>query len=126
MFIVLATAFLLVCNQLQAQTATPKPPKVSDIFLEFVSKELELTPTETAGIQPLVKQYLSERGKTARTFKDPLEREQRILSLKMKYRREMTKVIGSQKATRFFTSEQSFRRKVKEVLRERQQQKKNN
>lgn len=102
-----------------------KPPKVNDIFLDFVFKELELTPTESAGIKPLVKQYLNERNKTARIFSDPLEREQQVLALKMKYRTLMAKVIGLQKATRFFTSEQSFRRKVKEVLKKREQQEKN-
>ncbi len=118
----LTICLLWLCSGLPVQAQAQKSPKVNDIFFEFVSKELSLTPAQAADIRPLIKQYLMERGKTSRNFRDPLEREQQILSLKMKYRARMAKVVGKQKATRFFTSEQSFRRKVKDVLRAREEQ----
>ncbi len=107
--------------------AQQKPPsKVDDVFFDYVSKTLELKPSDAAQIRPLVKKYLDERKKVYGRFSDPLEREQEILNIKINARKEMAAIIGLQKANAFFSSEQNFRRKVREELKERDKERKKN
>ncbi len=75
-------------------------------------------------MRPLVKKYLDERKKIYGRFSDPLEREQEILNLKISSRKEMTPIVGLQKANAFFSSEQNFRRKVREELKQRHEDQK--
>ena len=102
------------------------PSKINDVFFQYVTQTLELTPSEAKGMRPLVKAYLTERKKIIGATKDPLEREQKILALKISSRKQMAKVIGMKRATSFFTSEQAFRRKVRDELKNRKQGGKNN
>lgn len=102
------------------------PSKLDDVFFEYVSKTLELKPSDAAQMRPLVKKYLNERKKVYSKHSDPLEREQEILNIKMSSRKEMAAIIGMQKANAFFSSEQSFRRKVREELKQRTEERKKN
>lgn len=102
------------------------PSKLDDVFFEYVSKTLELKPSDAAQMRPLVKKYLNERKKVYSKYSDPLEREQEILNIKLSSRKEMAPIIGMQKANAFFSSEQSFRRKVREELKQRTQERKKN
>jgi len=97
-----------------AQTKPAQPPKINDVFFEYMSRTLRLTPTESMQMRPLVNKYLNDRKKIIAGFSDPLEREQQILSLKVRSRKKMVPVIGMQKANAFFSGEQTFRRKVRE------------
>lgn len=110
-----------------AATAQPKQPsKLDDVFFEYVSKTLELKPSEAVQMRPLVKKYLDDRRKVYGKFSDPLEREQEILNAKMSSRKDMAAIVGMQKANAFFTSEQAFRRKVREELKQRNEERKKN
>ncbi|WP_346237957.1 hypothetical protein ABDK00_002650 [Niabella insulamsoli] len=104
-----------------------KGPQINDVFFQYVVKTLPLTPAESKQMRPLVKNYLTERKKITANYKDPLEREQQILNLKKRSRQNMAAVIGMKKANSFFSSEQAFRRKVRDELKNRKQdsQKKN-
>ncbi|MCH5600587.1 hypothetical protein [Niabella ginsengisoli] len=77
-------------------------------------------------MRPLVKTYLTERKKITASTSDPLEREKQVLALKMASRKQMAKVVGMKKANSFFTSEQTFRRKVRDELKNRKQEEKKN
>lgn len=99
---------------------------MDDVFFEYVSKTLELKSSDAAQMRPLVKKYLYERRKVYGKFSDPLEREQEILNIKMSSRKEMAAIIGIQKANAFFSSEQNFRRKIREELKERNHDPKKN
>jgi hypothetical protein len=117
-------AFFVLHNTGNAQQKSPA--KINDIFFEYVAKTLELKPSEAVLMRPLVKKYLDERKKIYGRFSDPLEREQEILNLKISSRKEMTPIVGLQKANAFFSSEQNFRRKVREELKQRHEDQKKN
>lgn len=78
------------------------PSKLNDVFFEYVSKTLELKPSDAAQMRPVIKKYLDERKKVYGKFSDPLEREQKILNIKMSSRKEMAAIVGMQKANAFF------------------------
>jgi len=48
-----------------------------------------------------------------------LLREQERIELKINYRKRFIPIIGEARATRFFSEEQSFRRKIREELKKR-------
>lgn len=121
--LVLATFFLLYNSSLGQQKPSAK---INDIFFEYVAKTLELKPSEAVLMRPLVKRYLDERKKIYGRFSDPLEREQEILNLKISSRKDMAPIVGLQKANAFFSSEQNFRRKVREELKQRHEGQKKN
>lgn len=100
--------------------------KLDDVFFEYVSKTLELKPSDAVQMRPVVKKYLDDRKKVYGKFSDPLEREQEILNVKMSSRKEMAAIVGLQKANAFFSSEQAFRRKVREELKQRNEERKKN
>ncbi|GAB3413917.1 hypothetical protein [Niabella aquatica] len=117
-----AISFLSVYCPAHAQQK--KPSKIDKIFFQYVSQTLDLKPAEADQMRPLIKDYLEERKKIAIAYSDPLEREQKILDLKISSRKQMAGIIGLQRANSFFASEQSFRRKVREELRQRDGEKK--
>lgn len=121
--LVFATVFILN-NAAQAQQKSPV--NINDVFLDYVAKTLELKPAEAVQIKPLVKKYLNGRKKIYGKFSDPLEREQQILNLKLSSRKDMAAIIGMEKANAFFSSEQLFRRKVREELKQRDHSQKKN
>ncbi len=119
-----SAAFFMLHSSAYSQQK--RASKLYDVFFEYVSKTLELKPSDAAQMRPVVKKYLDDRRKVYGQFSDPLEREQEILNIKMSSRKEMTAIIGIQKANAFFSSEQAFRRKVREELKQRNEERKKN
>ncbi|ANH79759.1 hypothetical protein A8C56_01135 [Niabella ginsenosidivorans] len=113
--------FLLFCRPLNAQqpSGSSPQPKVVDAFLDFLTEKIHLTPTERNQMRPLIVGYFSETRRINKTITDPLQREQERAALKISYRKSFTPILGNQRATRFFTEEQLFRRKIREVLKGR-------
>jgi len=117
-------AFSSMCYSVHAQQKDPS--RINDIFFQYVVQTLELKPREAAQMRPLVKEYLYKRREIGSAYSDPLEREKKILDLKISSRKQMAAIIGMQRANSFFASEQNFRRKVRDEIRQRNSQKKFN
>ncbi|MGC4234528.1 MAG: hypothetical protein QM594_16220 [Niabella sp.] len=117
-------AFFSMCYSVHAQQKGPS--KINDIFFQYVVQTLKLKPEEAEQMRPLVKEYLYKRREIGMAYSDPLEREQKILDLKISSRKQMAGIIGMQRANSFFASEQNFRRKVRDEIRQRNNGKKFN
>ncbi|HEX7756312.1 MAG TPA: hypothetical protein VF421_13255 [Niabella sp.] len=111
--------FFRVSLKAQPPPGNSPQPKVIDAFLDFLTEKIQLTPTERKQMRPLVLGYFSETKRINKTITDPLQREQERAALKISYRKSFTPVLGNERATRFFTEEQLFRKKIKEVLKGR-------
>ncbi|MBO9592118.1 MAG: hypothetical protein J7599_04355 [Niabella sp.] len=113
---------LLTLTTLQGPAQTqpaPKPNRVHDVFLDYLTEKFSLTPAEKKQLRPIVIQYLADSKKISKTEQDPLLREQERIALKISYRKRFTPVIGEPRATRFFSEEQVFRKKIREELSKR-------
>ena len=108
-----------------AQGQKAAAPKVRDVFLDFLTEKMQLTPVEKKQMRPLIGNYFSETREINKTTDDQLLREQKRVNLKLKYRKAFAGIIGTNRATRFFTEEQIFRKKIREELRERKNVNKN-
>lgn len=112
--------FLFCWLSLPGLTQTrPAPPRIHDVFLDYLTEKINLTPAEKKQLHPLVIRYLGESKNISKTNRDPLLREQERIKLKISYRKRFVPIIGEPRATRFFTEEQSFRRKIREELKKR-------
>ncbi|MCF3109904.1 hypothetical protein LL912_14075 [Niabella sp. CC-SYL272] len=110
----------LIMFQGQAQTQpAPKPSRVHDIFLDYLTEKISLTPAEKKQLRPIVIQYLTDSKKISKTQQDPLLREQERIALKINYRKRFMPIIGEPRSTRFFSEEQLFRKKIREELSKR-------
>ncbi|MFT4092576.1 MAG: hypothetical protein QM640_02965 [Niabella sp.] len=114
--IILLFFFSVLYVALQAQSSSKK---IDELFMQYLNQQLALTPSETGQVKPLLKSYLNERKKISKDYTDPLDREEQVVALKIKYRKKLSPILGMQKANQFFSHEQTFRRKIKEELKER-------
>lgn len=107
----------------QPAVQRPKPsnpqPKVVDAFLDFLTEKLHLIPQERKRMRPLIVSYFAETKRISATTSDPLQRDQDRASLKISYRKSFTPILGPERATQFFSEEQLFRKKIREVLKNR-------
>lgn len=105
-------AFASITSFARAQEELPSEKKQQDIEalkVAFISKELELTPDEAQKFWPLYNQYSKELRSTIKDDADILDRDERVLNLRKRYRDQFTKVLGNQRMNRIFNAEGRFR-----------------
>ncbi|MGJ7031858.1 hypothetical protein [Niabella hirudinis] len=114
--------FLLSFMTVAGAAQTPPSPavhRVHEVFLDYLTEKIDLTATEKKQLRPLVIRYFGEAKNIYKTNRDPLLREQERIQLKISYRKLFTPIIGEPRATRFFSEEQSFKKKIREELKKR-------
>lgn len=96
--------------------------KIQAMEMAFITKELNLTPDEAQKFWPVFNQYRNELKATAkdRISGDQLERQQKMLDLRKKYREDFTKVISHDRANKVFGAEDEFRSLVRREFQKRQ------
>lgn len=117
-FLIFFLSFTVATGWAQTQPAPPAH-KVHEVFLDYLTEKINLTPAEKKQLSPLVIRYLGDSKNISKNNKDPLLREQERIKLKINYRKRFIPIIGEPRATRFFMEEQSFRRKIREELKKR-------
>lgn len=125
----LIIAFILISGVLQAQPGNPDQQKkladlrkIQAMEMAFITKELNLTPDEAQKFWPVFNQYRNELKSTSkdRVSGDQLERQQKMLDLRKKYREDFTKVISQERANKVFGAEDEFRSLVRREFQKRQ------
>ena len=122
-------AFILTAGFLKAQPGNPDQQrkmadlrKIQAMEMAFITKELNLTPDEAQKFWPVFNQYRNELKVMAkdRITGDQLEKQQRMLDLRKKYREDFTKVISQDRANKVFGAEEEFRSLVRREFQKRQ------
>jgi hypothetical protein len=109
-----------------AQDPTRKDNKLQSLEIAFLTKELNLSPEEAQKFWPVYNQYSAEmRGALRNKENDPdvLDKQQKLLDIRKKYKTEFLKVLPPERVNQVFTSEVKFREMVRRELQERQNQK---
>ena len=104
----------------KAQEELPSEKKQQDIEalkVAFISKELELTPDEAQKFWPVYNQYAKELKTTIKDDADVLDRDEKVLNLRKRYRDQFTKVLGQERMNRVFNSEGRFRQLLIKSMR---------
>ena len=96
--------------------------KIQAMEMAFITKELNLTPDEAQKFWPVFNQYRSEMKIMAkdRVSGDQLEKQQKMLDLRKKYREDFTRVISQERANKVFGAEDEFRSLVRREFQKRQ------
>ena len=120
--------FAFISIGIQAQQNIRNNDKIKSLEIAFITRELNLTIEEAQHFWPVFNKYKQEfkslvSGKIPN--EDLLDKQQRVLDFRKKYRAEFLKVIPSEKVNQFFTVEAKFREMIRLELKQRQLKKMN-
>lgn len=125
----LLLSFVCLVTFARAQEDIPAEKKQQDIEalkVAFISKELELTPDEAQKFWPVYNQYSKELKTIIKEDEDIIDRDEKVLNLRKKYRDQFTKVLGQQRMNRIFNAEGKFRQLLIRSMRNQNQRNKAN
>ncbi len=93
----------------------------------FITKELNLTPDEAQKFWPVFNQYRNELKSIAKnqTLNDQLEKQQKMLDVRKRYREDFTKVVDQERANKVFGAETEFRNLVRREFQKREAERAN-
>lgn len=89
-----------------------KHEKIQALKIAFITQKLELTTDEAQKFWPLFNRYEIDLKQVWRDNKhgtDELDKEEKILNVKKRYKSDFIKVIGQQKTNTLFNAEKEFR-----------------
>jgi len=100
--------------------------KIQAMELAFITKELNLNPQEAQKFWPIFNQYRNDlkQAAQAKEYKDNLDRQQKMLDVRKKYRDDFEKVVSHERANIVFGAEDEFKSLVRREFQKRQAEKK--
>jgi hypothetical protein len=119
---------LILCLPMlaSAQDNAQRDNKLESLEIAYLTRELNLSPEEAQKFWPVYNKYSAEMKGTFRDKQndpDVLDKQQKLLDIRKKYRTEFLKVLPPDRVNQVFTSEMKFREMVRKELQERQAQK---
>ena len=101
--------------------------KIQAMEMAFITKELNLSPDEAQKFWPVFNQYRNELRTiaTENKQKDHLEKQQKMLDLRKKYREDFSKVMNQERANKVFGAEDEFKSLVRREFQKRQEERRN-
>ena len=124
----LLTAFLSLTFFAMAQDGNTgqKKQDLEALKVAFISRELELTPDEAQKFWPIYNEYSKELRTIVSDDQDVLDRDEKVLNLRKRYRDQFTKVIGEQRMNKLYNAEGKFRQILIKSMRNQKLQRNNN
>jgi len=112
-------------NPERADTKSNDVRKIQAMEMAFITKELNLSPDEAQKFWPIFNQYRNDIKGIAsnKVGTDRLDKQQKMLDLRKKYREDFTKVIAQDRANRVFGAEEDFKSLVRREFQKRQSEK---
>ena len=96
--------------------------KIRDKMREFIQKRLNLSKNEAERFTPVFIRYFREWRQTLREHKDDvLERQKRIVDIRIRYRTEFKEIVGDKRSNRVYKEQDEFVR----IIRQQQLERKN-
>jgi len=97
--------------------------KIRDKMREFIQKRMNLSKNEAERFTPVFIRYFREWRQAIREHKDDiLERQKRIVDLKIRYRDEFKEIVGEKRSNEVFKRQEEFVRIITEQTRNRKDQ----
>ena len=106
-FLLILTLALLAAFASQAQD--DENDRIRDKMREFIQKRLKLTRNEAERFTPVFVRYFREWRQTLREQKgDMLERQKRIVDLRIRYRPEFREIVGERRSIDIYKRQDEF------------------
>jgi hypothetical protein len=121
-FIFLAAGFFAAAqDELQQVPEQKQQEKIEALKVAFITKELDLTPDEAQKFWPVYNQYSKELKSTIKNNQDVIDRDEKVVNLRKRYRDQFTKVLGPDRMNKMFNAERDFRQLLIKSLRKQRQ-----
>lgn len=118
-FLLILTLGLLTAFAAKAQEQDDND-KIRDKMREFIQRRLNLSKNEAERFTPVFIRYFREWRQTLRENKqDILERQKRIVDLKIRYRNEFKEIVGEKRSNEVFKRQEEFVRIITEEAKNR-------
>lgn len=121
---------LLLCTLPFVVRAQEEPKKPDDdkrmqdieaLKVAFISRELELTPEDAQKFWPVYNQYNKELTAAFKRNESVIDREEKVLEVRKKYKNQLSAVLGDQRMNRMFHAEGRFHEVLINVMRRQKQ-----
>ncbi|MBX3253104.1 MAG: hypothetical protein KF862_03095 [Chitinophagaceae bacterium] len=95
--------------------------RIRSLEIGYITKQLQLKPEEAEKFWPVFNKYRQELKVVAadNSIKEELDRQQRVLDIRKKYKKEFTTILTADRAQQVFESEERFRILVRKELQKR-------
>ncbi|MBN8789726.1 MAG: hypothetical protein J0I84_21815 [Terrimonas sp.] len=106
----------------QAQVTEPeKGERIKSLEIAYLTRQLQLTPEEAEKFWPVFNQYRKElrTAVVKSSGEDQLDREQKILDIRKKYKKNFAAVLSNERAQKFYDAEDRFKMLVKKEMNNR-------
>jgi hypothetical protein len=118
-------SFVIACGFAKAQNEQPADPQQKEQNIEalkvaFISRELNLTPAEAEKFWPVYNEYSQELKLTFRDNPDVLDRDEKILNIRKRYKEQFIKIVGPDRTNNLFGAEGRFHQLLIRRLRNQQ------
>jgi len=118
-FLLILTLGLLTAFAAKAQEQDDND-KIRDKMREFIQRRLNLSKNEAERFTPVFIRYFREWRQTLRENKeDILERQKRIVDLKIRYRNEFKEIVGEKRSNEVFKRQEEFVKIITEQAKNR-------
>ena len=99
----------------------PDRERIESLEVGYLTKHLNLSPEDAQKFWPVFNKYRSDvkalNSNTA--ISDPLDKQQKMLDIRKKYRTEFSKTLGQERGMKVYESEDDFRRMLKNAAQMR-------
>ena len=120
------SCFLLLSTATLAQDQGGNGDKIRERMTEYLQKRLNLSKAEADRFGPVFMDYFNELRNTSQQYKgDRLVMQQKIVDLRLRYRDQFKNIMGEKRSNDVFVYEREFVNEVKELRKERLQNKPN-
>ncbi|MES2429953.1 MAG: hypothetical protein V4556_03390 [Bacteroidota bacterium] len=112
--------FILFTGIAQAQETQPgdkKQQNIEALKIAFISKELALTPEEAQQFWPIYNQYSKEFRGAVKGNEDVLDRDEKVLNIRKKYKDQFQKILGQDRMNRLYSAEGKFHKVLIKAMR---------
>lgn len=102
--------------------------RLEAIQIAYLTKELSLNSQDAEKFWPVYNKYQDELRGLLKTGKeeDVLDRQQKALDIRKKYKNDFVKILGAERTNKLFQAEDKFREMVKRELQNRQKKRAGN
>ncbi|MCA0381281.1 MAG: hypothetical protein LCH58_03900 [Bacteroidetes bacterium] len=108
-----------------AQAQDKKEDALEALRIAFISKQLELTPTEAEKFWPVYNKYQGDLRRMMQEHRDKkgseLDWEEKLLNMRKQYKPEFTKCISEQKFDRLIRAERTWGDMLRKELQRRRE-----
>ena len=126
LYLILAFVGIAVFAKAQEGATEKKQQDIEALKVAFISRELALTPDEAQKFWPIYNQYTNEMKTVVKDDQDVLDRDEKVLNIRKRYRDQFTKVLGAQRMNKMYNAEGRFRQLLIKSMRNQRQTPRNN